>query len=94
VPTTITWPGSKGTNQVRLQLLPPGAGASGIVEEGPWALHRLLGRARLAPGSSPERFTAELTVGGRSATFEVYVGSVLNPFRLPELEQFNCPGRL
>jgi type VI secretion system protein ImpL len=62
--------------------------------EGPWALHRLFDRAQIRPGTSPERFMAELNVDGRRATFEINAGSVLNPLRLNELAQFSCPGKL
>jgi type VI secretion system protein ImpL len=94
VPTTVTWPGPRLTNQVRLQLLPQLAGSSGTLFEGPWALHRLFDHAQIRPGSSPERFIAELNVDGRRATFEINAGSVLNPLRLPELSGFSCPGKL
>jgi type VI secretion system protein ImpL len=33
-------------------------------------------------------------VEGRRAVFEVLTSSVQNPFRLRELEQFQCPSRL
>jgi type VI secretion system protein ImpL len=94
VPTTITWPGPRQTNQVRLQLQPQLSGSSGTLYEGPWALHRLFDKAQIRPGSSPERFLAELNVDGRRAVFEINAGSVLNPLRLPELAQFTCPGKL
>jgi type VI secretion system protein ImpL len=62
--------------------------------EGPWALHHLFDQAKITPSATPERFTAGLNVGGHAVTLEVISGSVQNPFRLRELEAFNCPGRL
>lgn len=92
---TVSWPGGRGTGQVRVSMEPPlPTGTSGLVKEGPWALHRLLDGAQIQPGSSPERFTAVLDVGGRTATFEITASSVKNPFRLSELREFNCPAGL
>ncbi len=95
VPTTVQWPGPRGTNQVRLQVAPiQGNQPSGAVFEGPWSLFRMFERARLEPTAQPERFRVTFDVGGRKVLFEVTTDSVLNPFRLRELEQFQCPTRL
>jgi type VI secretion system protein ImpL len=95
IATAVQWPGPKGTSQVRLQATPPGAGSgAGQVFEGPWALFRLLDRAQIQPTGQPEKMLATFTIDGRRAQFEVISGSVQNPLRLPELEQFRCPGRL
>jgi len=95
VPMTVAWPGSKGTSQIRIQLSPPPAsGASGMVFEGPWALFRMFDRGRLQRGPQPERFRVTFDFDGRAVAFEVNAGSVQNPFRLPELQAFNCPTRL
>ena len=96
VPTAVQWPGPKGTSQVRLQVSPPGASgsASAQVFEGPWALFRLLDRAQIQPTNQPEKMLATFNLDGRRAQFEVISGSVQNPMKLPELEQFRCPGRL
>jgi type VI secretion system protein ImpL len=96
VPMSIQWPGPKGTQQVRLQATPPGtnAGASNLLFEGPWALLRLLDKAQMQPTNQPEKMLATFNIDGRKAQFEVISGSVQNPLRLSELEQFRCPGRL
>jgi type VI secretion system protein ImpL len=95
IPTNIQWPGPRGSSQVRVQVTPPGAsGTSGIVEEGPWALFRLFERVRIEPGNAPEKFRATFDVDGRKAVFDVTTSSVRNPFRLPELGEFRCPGTL
>jgi type VI secretion system protein ImpL len=95
IPTSIQWPGPKGSNQVRIQLSPTtGSGASGVVADGPWALFRLLDRMQIEPGAAPERFRVTFNVDGRRAVFEITANSVQNPFRLRELESFNCPGGL
>ncbi len=94
IPKAISWPGTRGTSQVRLQITAAGAQNTGIVTEGPWALHRLFDRAHIVPGNSPERFTAIFTIDGRRLRMEVTTSSVLNPFRLKAMEEFECPNRL
>jgi type VI secretion system protein ImpL len=94
--TPVQWPGPRGSGQVRIELSPPptGAGASGLTFEGPWALFRMLDRAQIDATAQPERVNATFTIDGRRATFEVTASSVQNPFRLRDLEQFQCPSHL
>jgi len=95
VPQSIQWPGSKGSNQVRLQISPPGSsGASGQVYEGAWALFRMFDKVQFQATSQPEKFGVTFMVDGRKAKFDVTTSSVQNPFKLKELEQFQCPQRL
>jgi type VI secretion system protein ImpL len=94
-PTPVQWPGPRGSSQVRLQIEPKRVGAdSGLASEGPWALFRLLDRAQIDPTGQPERFIVTFRVDGRRAVFEVVASSVQNPFRMAELQQFQCPARL
>lgn len=94
IPQAVQWPGPSGSSQVRLQVSPPGA-AGGIPPfEGPWALFRLFDRMKIETTSQPERFRVTFDVDGRKAVFAVLTSSVQNPFRLPELQQFQCPGKL
>ncbi len=93
-PRSIVWPGPAGRNQVRVQLTPQSPTGSGATYEGSWALHRLFDRAQITPTSAPEKFTAALNFDGRRVVFEITAASVQNPFRLRELEEFQCPGRL
>ena len=95
VPTTVQWPGPRGTTQVRVQVSPPGSGNTfGAVFEGPWALLRVFDRVKIEPTNVPERFRATFDVDGRKAVFEVTANSVRNPFRLRELNEFSCPAGL
>jgi type VI secretion system protein ImpL len=95
VPTPVQWPGPRGSTQVRLQVTPPSAnGSSGVLTEGPWALFRLLDQARMESTPDPEKFRVTFVVDGRKAVFEIITSSVQNPFRLRELEQFQCPSHL
>jgi len=95
VPTSVQWPGQRGSGQVRLQVSPASPnGESGFVIDGPWALYRLFDRISVEPGSGPEKFLATFTLDNRKAKFEVTANSVQNPFRLRELREFSCPERL
>jgi type VI secretion system protein ImpL len=95
VPQPVQWPGPKGSTQVRLQVEPTStSGASGKVFEGPWALFRLLDQAQVDNTAQPERFLVTFVIDGRRAKFEVTTSSVQNPFRLRDLDQFQCPGKL
>jgi len=95
VVTPVQWPGPKGTSQVRMTVTPAGGGnPSSQVFEGPWALFRMLDRAQIQPTSQPEKMVATFNLEGRRAQFEVISGSVQNPLKLSEVEQFRCPGRL
>ncbi|GKS90974.1 MULTISPECIES: type VI secretion system membrane subunit TssM [unclassified Acidovorax] len=94
IPKSVNWPGARGTGQVRLQLTGSGAENTGLVTEGPWALHRFFDRAQILPGNAPERFIAAFNIDGRRLRFEITTGSVLNPFRLKAMEEFECPGNL
>ena len=90
--TSVQWPGSGGGLQARIELSPPVPGRnSGTVESGPWALFRLLDRMQIDPGATPERFRVTFAVDGRRATYDVTTGSVQNPFRLREMQEFRCP---
>ncbi|WP_280152254.1 type VI secretion system membrane subunit TssM [Piscinibacter sp. XHJ-5] len=92
IPTSVQWPGPRGTSQVRVQVSPPGSGSTfGLVHDGPWALLRLFDRVKIEPTSVPERFRATFDVDGRKAVFEITASSVRNPFRLRELNEFACP---
>ena len=95
VPISVKWPGPKGSSQVRLQISPANeSGASGQVFDGPWALFRMFDGIHISPSSQPEKFFATFNIHDRKIQFEVITSSVQNPFRLRELEQFNCPKRL
>ena len=94
IPKSVSWPGARGTGQVRLQITAAGAESTGLLTEGPWALHRLFDRAQITPGNAPERFIAVFNIDGRRTKFEITTSSVLNPFRLKALEEFECPSNL
>ncbi len=94
--TPLQWPGSGGSNQVQLQLLPVlNNGLSSSARElGAWAWFRVLDNANIQPTSRPERYRVTFELGGRKARYELHASSTYNPFRLKELSKFRCPERL
>jgi type VI secretion system protein ImpL len=90
---TMNWPGPRGSNQVRLQLSPQSPNSTGLLYEGPWALHRFFDKVQITPGASSERFIATMNIDGRKAVFEVIANSVQNPFALRSLGEFSCPSK-
>ncbi len=89
----MQWPGS--TPRTRIAFQPDLPGVQSMVSfDGPWGFFRLLDQARRLQGGTGDRFQAVFTSGPRSATFEIRAGSVSNPFNLPELRAFRCPGDL
>ena len=89
---TVDWPGKRGSNQVSMSASPQ-QGSSGLSTSGPWALNRLLDRATLRQGRSPEITLATFSLGGRNVTLEFTAYSAKSPFRLSEMRNFVCPGR-
>ena len=86
-PQSVQWPGPRGGLTAQLRL----GNAGQLSAEGPWALFRLVDRARTDPLAAPEKLRAGFEVGGRRASFEITAGSVQNPLRLRELSEFRCP---
>jgi type VI secretion system protein ImpL len=92
LPMAVQWPGTKGSNQVRIQLTPPSSsGASGQVADGPWALFRVMEKAQLENSGVPEKFFVTFNVENRRTRFEVTTNSVQSPLRVRELQEFSCP---
>lgn len=92
LPKVVKWPGPRGNGVVRVSAQP--AGATGMVNEGPWALMRLFERVNLQPLNSPEKFRATFDIDGRRAVFDITASSVRNPLKLAELRSFQCPNGL
>lgn len=94
VPQPVQWPGPRGSTQVRVQLTPPAVSSGFGPFEGPWALFRMFDQVKVEATPQPEKFLATFVIDGRQAQFEVTASSVRNPFRLQDLEQFQCPSGL
>jgi type VI secretion system protein ImpL len=65
-----------------------------LAKSGPWALFHLLDEARVRRTGGVDRFQVSFDVRGYRADFLIRAESVINPFVLPELEQFRCLGQL
>jgi type VI secretion system protein ImpL len=88
LPTVVKWPGSRGN--ARIELTP--ASPKGAIEfTGPWALFRLLDQAGVQDAGEPGKFRVVFNVDGHKASFDVETDAPANPFRLRELERFDCP---
>jgi type VI secretion system protein ImpL len=90
----FTWPAPGGVGKARAVFEDISGESLTLSEEGDWGWFRLLDRARLRVGDSPDRITATFSRGGHSASVEIRADSVINPFLLPELEKFRCPATL
>jgi len=88
--TVVTWPGP--TPGARVQMTPAPAGQPALEIGGTWALFRLFDRVAVE-SIKPGRFRIVFNLGGRRASFDVEAESGANPFRMPELERFECPTR-
>ncbi|MBL1265363.1 type VI secretion system membrane subunit TssM [Candidatus Methylomicrobium oryzae] len=89
-PVSMKWPGPNDSGQVRVQLLPPLPGDSGLSKEGPWALFRVFDEAEITKTSNPTTFIVTFNIQGREAKFELTASSAINPFQLSELQTFRC----
>jgi type VI protein secretion system component VasK len=61
------------------------------VEQGPWALYRLLGKAQFQ-AQTETRFLATYTLNGKTIRLIVQASSSRNPFARDVLHGFNCQG--
>ena len=93
-PVAMSWPGPDGTSQVRIQLLPPLKGYSGLSKEGPWALFRFFDEAHITRTTNPSIFIMTFNIQGRDAKFKLEANSAFNPFQLTDLQSFQCPSSL
>ncbi|WP_273871433.1 type VI secretion system membrane subunit TssM [Serratia odorifera] len=88
VPLVVSWPGTRNTNQVHLQLALANGTTASLVTSGPWALNRLVDMAQSAAGSSSLGRQATFNLDGHRVTLEFTPNSIRNPFQLPA---FSCP---
>lgn len=87
----LNWPSQKVGSQVKLTATPA---IAPLNFEGPWALFRMFDRFDVQPSAQPEKFNVVVNLEGKRARLEVIANSVMNPFRMPEIQQFRCPGSL
>lgn len=89
--TKIAWPAPDATGRVRFVFEDLKGKTSSLANEGPWALFRLLDKMEVKDTQLADRFLVSFKADGHTASFELRASSVINPFRLPELEEFRCP---
>ena len=87
----LNWPSQKVGSQVKLTATPA---ITPLNFEGPWALFRMFDRFDVQPSAQPEKFNVTVNLEGKRVRLEVIANSVMNPFRMPEIQQFRCPGAL
>jgi type VI secretion system protein ImpL len=91
----MQWPGPEPGTEVRIELRDRQSGATAMERlQGPWAWFRLLDKSNLAATNVPEQFEVAFSVNGRSVLYDLIARSAFNPFALPQLQQFECPGTL
>jgi len=84
----MTWPGPS-PGQAAISIEEHGGAKPNLVEQGSWALFRLLGKADFqAQGET--KFLATFTLNGRSVRLLVQANSSRNPFARDLLHGFNC----
>ena len=94
-PTSLTWPGAGGNDEVRVIMTPANGGPATVIEnDGPWSLLRMLDAARVIPTGAPDRFQIVFSSPQGSATFRLNADSVRNPFNMAALRAFRCPPNL
>jgi len=91
-PMRMQWPGPNAAGRAHLAISRNGQSAV-LDATGPWALFRLLDRARIT-GNLPDQLNVTFETGGLTASFQLRATSVRNPFRSRDLEQFQCPAQL
>ncbi|EMH4029596.1 ImcF domain-containing protein [Klebsiella oxytoca] len=87
VPLVVSWPGTRNTNQVHLQLALANGTTASLVTSGPWALNRLVDMAQ-SSGTGGLGRQATFNLDGHRVTLEFTPNSIRNPFQLPA---FSCP---
>ncbi len=77
-----------------MALQPAAAGSQNSIQtEGVWSFFKLLDRASVGKARR-DAFEISFSIGGRTASFSLQAGSVLNPFSLPALRGFGCPASM
>jgi type VI secretion system protein ImpL len=91
----MQWPPPSGSSRARIVFTSLGdAQPASLSAEGPWALFRLLDKAKVGSTTMADRFKVTFNVEGLTAIFELRASSVSNPFRLSAIRGFRCLGKL
>jgi type VI secretion system protein ImpL len=95
-PLTVNWPGPRGGAHAELTASPRiKAETSTIASDGPWALMRLLRKARVVQTATRGRTRVAFDFDGRTAVLDIAsAGSVANPLTGDVLSTFRCPNSM
>jgi type VI secretion system protein ImpL len=85
----IAWPGTPVSSRIKMYTTMQDQAQT---FEGPWALFRFFDRFEIQRTAQPEKFAVLVHVDGKRARLEVTASSVINPFQMPEMQLFRCPG--
>ncbi|WP_128293149.1 type VI secretion system membrane subunit TssM [Afifella aestuarii] len=88
---TIRWPSSETDNQSRIAFQ-PGDISQAMTRSGDWSPFRIFDEATIVSHRN-DLMRVRFDDGPRQAVFDVQFGSVLNPFQLPALSEFQCPSQ-
>ncbi len=89
--TNMVWPAINATGKAQIIFKDLNGNEEIQKKEGFWGWFRLLGDAQIKNKAQADRFEVTFKHNNQTARFELQASSVINPFRLPELEQFRCP---
>lgn len=87
VPQVVSWPGTKNSMRVGLQLNLFNGSSASLWTSGDWALHRLLDKATIADGTAARSRLATFNIDGHRVTLEIISNSVRDPLMPPS---FTC----
>ncbi len=89
--TKMDWPAPDATGRVSILFEDLNGKNATHTEEGPWAWFRLLDKMDVKETQQADRFMISFTKDGHTARFELRASSIINPFRMSDLEEFQCP---
>ncbi len=86
----IVWPGAIGGSAGMTVYPEMTDRQNDVATSGPWAFMRLLGMGKVNPVQRGA--DVSFVLGGREVSFSLEISTDKNPFGLPALSQFKCPG--
>ena len=88
----LAWPSPEAeTGKVRIVFEDLNGKINSLAKEGTWAWFRLLDQMDVQKTQQADRFIVTFKAGGHNMRYELRASSVINPFRMRELEEFRCP---